>query len=215
MKHIKTLGVLVVAAMALTALVGVSSASAFTKFTSSAVGSAISETTLKTHVFTVTGSEVKCTNITYTGSTEGLATTSQKVTPKYEGCTAFGLPATVTPKNCRYNLTVGTEVKEGKTINTSTAHMERINAGEPCEVTIVAKNIFGECHVDVTEQTVNGITYSNDGASAIIVNINASGLTDHVTKSSGVCPLTVGTHSNATYTGESTVTAAGANIQVS
>ena len=219
MKHIKILGILVVAAMALTAVVGVSSASAFTKFTSNKVGAAIEETTLATHVFTVTGSQVKCTTITYTGSTEALESTSQKVTPKYEGCTAFGLPATVTNKNCRYNLTVGTVTeiieKELVTTNTSTAHMERVNAAEACEIVIKASSIFGECLVDVPEQTVNGLTYSNDGASAIKVNINASGISDNVTKSSGVCPLTVGKHTNATYTGESTVTAKEASIQVS
>jgi len=208
MKHIKTLGVLVVAAMAVTAFVGVSSASAFTMFNASAAGAAISETTLQTHVFTVTGSEVKCTNITYTGTTGGTTTTAQMVTPKYEGCTAFGLPATVTNKNCTYNLTIGTP-------SGNTVHMERINAAEPCEITILAKNIFGECHVDVTEQTVNGITYTNDGGSNIIVDIEASGISDHVTKSTGVCPLTVGTHTNATYTGQSTVSASGASISVS
>ena len=207
MKHIKTLGVLVVAAMALTALVGVSSASAFTKFTSNKVGATIEETTLATHVFTVTGSQVKCTNITYSGATEALESTKQMVTPKYEGCTAFGLPATVTNKNCTYNLTIGTP-------SGNTVHMERVNAAEPCEITILAKNIFGECHVDVTEQTVNGITYTNDHP-GIIVHINATGLNDHVTKSTGVCPLTVGTHTNATYTGESTVTAKEGTLAVS
>jgi len=206
MKHIKTLGLLAIAAMALTAFVGVSSASAATKFTSSVSGAAISETTLKTHVFTVTGSEVKCTNITYTGTTNGTEATEQMVTPKYEGCTAFGLPATVTVKNCTYNLTIG-----------GSAHMEKVNAaGEACEIVIKASNIFGECLVDVAAQTVNGLTYSNDAsnANAIIVNINASNISDNVTKSSGVCPLTVGKHSTATYTGESTVTASGADLTI-
>ena len=204
MKHIKTLGLLAIAAMALTAFVGVSSASAATKFTSSKVGAAISEATLATHVFTVTGSQTKCTNITYTGSTEALESATQKVTPKYEGCTAFGLPATVTVKNCLYNLAAS-----------GSAAMEKVNAeGEACEIVIKASNIFGECLVDVPAQTVNGLTFTNDGASALTVNINASGISDNVTKSTGVCPLTAGKHSNATYTGESTVTASGANIQV-
>ena len=205
MKHMKTLGLLAIAAMALTAFVGVSSASAATKFTSTVSGAAISETTVKTHVFTVTGSEVKCTNITYTGTTNGTEATEQMVTPKYEGCTAFGLPATVTVKNCTYNLKVS-----------GSAVMEKVAAGEACEIVINASNIFGQCIVDVPAQTVNGLTYSNDAsnANAIIVNINASGISDNVTKSTGVCPLTVGSHSNATYTGESTVTASGADLTI-
>jgi len=210
MKHMKTLGLLAVAVMALTAVVGVSSASAFTKFTASKVGAAIEESTITKHVFEVTGAKTECTNITYTGATEALESTKQMVTPKYENCTAFGLPATVTVKNCTYNLTIGTPTG-------NTAHMERVNAAEPCEITILAKNIFGECHVDVTEQTVNGISYANGpaGSGDIEVTINATGLSDHVTKSTGVCPLTVGTHTNATYTGKSTVKAAGATLAVS
>jgi len=208
MKHLKKIGILVVAVVALSAVIGVNSASAFTMFNSTVSGAAISETTLQTHIFTVTGSEVKCTNITYTGTTGGTTTTSQMVTPKYEGCTAFGLPAHVTVNNCTYNLTIGTP-------SGNTTHMERVNAGLPCEITILAKNIFGECHVEITEQTVNGITFTNDGGSAIIVTINAGGISDHVTESNGVCPLTKGTHTNATYTGESTITASGASISVS
>ena len=208
MKDLKKLGVLAVAAMALSAVVGVSSASAYSMFNSTASGAPIQETTLSTHIFTVTGSQAKCTNITYTGTTGGTTTTSQVVTPHYTGCTAFGMPATITNKNCQYNLTVGTP-------SGNTVHMERINAAEACEIVIKASNIFGECLVDVDQQTVRGLTYFNDGGSAIIVGINASGLSDNVTKSWGVCPLTTGKHSNATYTGESTVTASGASVSVS
>ncbi len=210
MNYLKRFGVLAVATVALTAFVGVSSASAFTKFTSNKVGATIEETTLVTHVFTVTGSQAKCTSIIFTGSTEALESTSQKVGPKYESCTIFGLPGHITVNNCRYNFTIGTP-------SGNTFHMERINAAQPCEITMLGKNIFGECHVEVTEQTINGVTYSNDpnNANAIIMKFSASGISDHVTESNGVCPLTKGTHTNATYTGESTITASGADISVS
>ena len=210
MKPIKTPGILVAAAMALSAVLGVSSASAFTMFNSDKVGATLAETDLKASVLTITGSETKCTNTTYTGSTEGLTTTSQKLTPKWEGCTSFGLPSTFTNNNCRFNLTIGTP--SGNTI-----HLERIDASKPCELTKVSKSIFGECHVQTTEQTIGGVTYLNDPskAGAIIVYINASGITVHVTKSTGVCPLTVGTHTTVTWTGEMTFTASGANISVS
>jgi len=204
--QIKTLGLLAIAAMTLTAFVGVSSASAATKFTSTKAGAAISWSTLKTHVFTVTGSEVKCTTITYTGATNGTEATEQMVTPQYDNCTVFGLPGTVTFKNCTYNLTIS-----------GAMHMEKINAaGETCEIVFKGSNIFGECLVDVGAQTVNGFTYSNDAsnANATIVNINASNISDNVTKSTGVCPLTVGKHTTATYTGESTVTASGADLTI-
>jgi len=210
MNPLRKLGMLALVATVVVAFVGVSSASAFTKFTFNKVGAAMEETTIKTPILTVTGSETKCTSTTYTGSTEGLETTSQKLTPKWEGCTAFGLPATFTNINCRFNFTIGTPA--GNTI-----HMERIDATKPCELTKVSKNLFGECHVEITEQTINGVSYENDPAKAgaIIVKINASGISAHVTKSTGVCPLTVGTHTNLTWTGELTFTASGASISVS
>lgn len=207
MKQMKTLGLLAVTAMALVAFVGTTSASAATKFTASALGKKLVETTKETHVFTITGSEVKCTNITFAGETEGKAggglgfeSTGQKVTPTYEGCTAFGFNATITNNNCHFLLTPSGQV-----------HITGVN----CEITILVKNVFAECHVHVTnELTIEGLTYEDDPENpgkAITVTINASGIKSHVTKSTGLCPLTVGTH-EGTYTGKSTISAEGASL---
>lgn len=208
MKHIKTLGLLAVAAMAIAAFVGTSSASAEFPGSFTATGGAgkkLETSKVAQHVFTVTGSEVKCNKVTFTGNTEGAETTSQMVTPAYEECTAFGLPATVTNNNCTITLTATTNAA-----GHAVAHLERVDPLKPCEMTILAKSIFGECHVDVTEQTITGLHYlNNPNPEDIVVQVTAENMTDHVTKSTGVCPLTVGTHTNAKYTGEETVQATG------
>ena len=200
MKRINKLGLLVVAAMAIAAFVGTSAASAETEgrftFTLGA-GQTLSTSVVKQHVFTVTGSEVKCNKVVYAGTTEGASVASQKVTPTYSECTAFGLPATITNNKCHIQLTATTN---------HAGHAEAHLTGEGCVITIQAKSIFGECHVEVTPQTIGGIHYVNDPTDeSVVVQITAEGMSDHVTKSSGVCPLSVGTHTNAKYTGEERV----------
>ena len=200
MKHIKTLGLLAVAVMALAAFFGTASASAAT-FTAGASGKKINETTLANHVFSVTGNKTECTNITYTGSTEGTDTSAQMVTPKYEGCTAFGFAATVTVTNCTYNLLASGEVK-----------VEKAGGAEACSITIKVNNVFAQCEVTIGAQNIaSAVTYSN-GSGDIVVKVNASTIKDEVKVSSGLCPLTKGTHSNASYTGESTVQAEGTTL---
>jgi len=200
MKHIKTLGLLAIAVMALAAVFGTASASA-SKFTASKVGAKLTTTTLVNHVFKVTGSSVECKKIEFAGSTEALETETQIVHPAYKECTGFGLPAEVKVTNCKFTL------RSNGTINILST--DTINI---CSIDIIASNIFGTCEDTVPVQMLeSGLTYSN-GENDIKVNVNASGIEDEVKKSTGICPLTVGKHNNSTYTGESTVQAEGATI---
>lgn len=203
MKHIKTLGLLAVAVMALTAVFGTASASAAPTFTASSAGLNLEESTLASHVFTVTGSNVTCKNIVFAGATEGTDTSSQSVHPTYGECTAFGFAASVTPTNCKLVLDAD-----------GTVHLAKTNtAGEECMIHIEVNNIFAKCKVTITEQTVSGAVTYADNAGDIKVKVNGSAnITDHVTESSGLCPLTVGTHTNAHYSGESTVKTATGSI---
>ena len=204
MKHIKTLGALIVAAMALMAVVGISSASATTSgsFTATA-GKSLSTKVVKAPAFTITGSEVTCNKVIFTGSTEGAETTSQTVTPKFEEC---GGPTLFTIINN------GCVIKFTATTNQSNGHAEGHLEGTNCTITMLTKTIFGECHIELTPQTIAGVHYIADPGdpNSIIVQFTPGAtLTDHVTRSTGFCPLTVGTHTNASWTGEVTVTASG------
>ena len=198
MNHARTLGLLAVAVMALTAIFGAAPASAV-KFTAGAAGKKLNETTLIQSAFRVTGSSIECTSVTVTGSTEGTETTSAMASGKAEGCTAFGFGATVTSVNCT-----------GTLFATGTGKLE--NSGGTCSVTIKVTNVFAQCEVTIgTQEVVNAATFSN-GAGDVVVKGNASGIKDEVKVSSGLCPLTKGSHTNSTLTGESTVQAEGTTI---
>ena len=100
MKHLKMLGFVAVGVMALTAVFGAASASAV-KFTAGKVGASFEETTLSQGVFSVTGSEVNCNNVTFEGVTEGLETTEASGMGTASECTAFGFSASVVIENCK------------------------------------------------------------------------------------------------------------------
>jgi len=206
MKHIKTLGLLAVSVMALTAVFGTASASAAPKFTSSALGLNLKTTTLVNHAFSVTGAKTECKKITFAGATETLSGPSQNVHPAYDECTAFGLPAKVKVTNCKFTINADGTVHLVKTDTSPGAEL--------CSIHIEAESIFGKCKVTITEQTISlGVSFTN-GEGDIKLKVNGeANIADHVTESTGVCPLTVGTHTNAHYTGESTVQAEGGTIQ--
>jgi len=192
---------LVVAALLVGALAATSSASA-AKFTSTAGKQVLTTSIVTQPVFTVTGSQVKCNKTILAGETTGTEATEQAVTPSSEECTAFGLPATVTNFGCTITFKAATNAN---------GHAEAVLGGTKCEgFTVLAKSIFGECHLDLTPQVFNGVHYVNNASPEDIkVQSTVTGLSVHVTKSTGVCPLTVGTHTNATYTSEVTVQTAG------
>ena len=211
MKHIKVMGLLAMAAMAIVAFVGVSSASAATSFTASALGSSFEEATTKQHIFTITGSTTECKEIDFVGKTEGAASgglgftkVTQTVKPEYKNCTAFGFAATVTNNNCHYLLNANGDVT---VTNAPTG---------TCSMIIKVENVFATCEATVGAQTITGSnTYSNAAGGDIKVVINASKIDGKVLKSSGLCPLTVGTHvDNGTYTGESVISAGATNLAV-
>jgi len=201
MKHMKTLGLLAVAVMALAAIFGTASASA-AKFTAGKVGAKLTTETKVNHVFSVTGSNVECKSIAFEGSTEALETESQIVHPSYKECTAFGFAATVNVINCKFTLQ-----------SNQTVTLKKTDTINKCRITIVVNNVFAQCEVEVGEQSIAGaVSYSN-GAGDINVKVNGSAnIADTVLKSSGLCPLTVGSHSNSHYSGESTVKAEGTTI---
>ena len=204
LKHIKTLGLLAIAVLALAAAFGTASASAAPKWTASAAGLTLKTTTLESHVFTVTGSNTTCKKTEFAGKTEGTETTVQSVVPSYSECTAFGLPATVSVTNCKLTLTAD---GISHLVKTDTA------AGAPaCAIHIEASSVFGKCKVTITEQTNEFTILYTPGPGRIHIILHDVKVSDHVTESTGVCPLTVGTHTNASYTGKSEVQAEGGTI---
>lgn len=187
------------------ALLVPAAASAAEKFTASKVGASLSHETLVNNVFTVTGSTVKCGITRFEGVTEALESAQQTVVPGYEECTAFGFPSTVDTSGCIYRFTANGDV-----------HLESCSKGG---ITVLYSSIFGKCHLLIKNQTaIKAASYANNLTEGkvgdIDITINATGLHTEVTQSTGICPLTAGTHTNAQTTYKVRVSAVGGSISV-
>jgi hypothetical protein len=204
MKHLKTLGLLAVAIAALTAFVGVSSAAAAEFHSSGGAGVKVTGTQATSHKFTVTGSSITCTTATFTGTTAAATSTTQTVHPEYSGCTAFGfVGATVNTEGCLYHFDS----------NSANVKLSGCTSGG---ITVTASSAFGKCVMDVPNQEgINGQSFATAGTAPnrhITVTTNSSNIKVKVTTSTGICPLTVGEHSNGIYTGTTTVKPASGEI---
>jgi hypothetical protein len=202
MKHLKTIGLAILAILAVSA-VSVASASA-AEFHATTKGVAISGEQATSHKFTVTGSSITCTSAKFTGTTESTASPTQKVHPEYTGCTAFGfLNATIHTEGCLYNFHT----------QTGTVDLEGCTTGG---IVVTASSGFGSCVMDTPNQTgINGQSWATGGTSPnrdILATANATNVKVKVTTSTGICPLTVGEHTNGTYTGTTTMKAASGEI---
>jgi hypothetical protein len=198
MKHLKILGLAAVAAMALTALVGVASASAAVEFHSSAASATLHGTQSNSHTFTVQGSTVTCTEAVFTGTGPASKNSpTQEVAPTYSGCTAFGFAgATVNSAGCKYKF-YAAETKVDLKSCASGGVTVTVN------VPFVAK-----CVVFVPNQ--EGITttsFENTAKRLVLNNSTNASLTSNVTTSTGLCPLTVKNGVTSTYVGNTEINA--------
>lgn len=195
MKLIKMLGVAMVAALALSAVASASAAEF--RGASSPVTVTGSQTT--THEFTVEGSTVTCTTAKFSSAATAVPTSSILITPVYSGCKAFGIAgATVNMNGCQYKFhsgppgTVDFSCSSGKTV-------------------ISVSTFLGKCKVEVPgsnlskNQGLGGITYTNTPAGKVTVGASVTGITAEIVESTGVCPLKVGTVTNASYSGQTVV----------
>jgi len=143
-------------------------------------------------VFTVNAGTVKCTEATYAGTTGATTTeTTQKLTPTYSGCTAFGFVSTAIDTNgCQYEFSGDNE--SVNIVNCSTG------------IVVTAFN----CWVTVKNQTPTGtVSYTNTGTGTgrdIDATVNLTAVTyTQTSKSFPGC--TAGTFTNGTYKGAATV----------
>lgn len=181
-RFIKTLGLTFVAAFAFSA-VAVAGASA-AEFTASAVG-ALNGKALETQVFTTTGGTVKCKTATTTGEILTTESEEQHVTVNYDDCTAFGI-ADVHISPATYLFTANGQVHIENTIN--------------IDVTVP---LLPDCRVTVGPQTVESVTYANNGNN-LIVTPNVKDIV--YTTNGGLCGPS---GNNGTYTGQNEVNRVG------
>jgi hypothetical protein len=206
MKHLKTLGLLAVAIAALTAFVGVSSASAALFHSSGGAGVELTGEQATSHKFTVTGSSITCTTAKFTGKTAAATAETQEMHPEYSGCTAFGfVGATVDTAGCQYKFNA----------NSANVELRGCTSGG---ITVTASSAFGKCVMFVKNQPgINGQSFSNGtyGTPArkdILVTSEANNIHIEIKTSTGICPVAVGTHTTGVYTGTTTVKSASGDI---
>lgn len=141
----------------------------------------------------------KCTQALFEGtapsSTSGTTTAQEfTLTPRYTGCTAFGLTSTVDMNGCEYTFT-------GAGQPALTATMDIVcskTAGKVIEITTPT------CTTTILPQTLGGhITFANGPSNHVSANFTLSGMKY---EGHGFCPgLTPTTlTANGTYTGEAT-----------
>jgi hypothetical protein len=207
MRKIKMFGLLAMAALALVAFVGTSSASA-AAFTAGGAGETLNHTLIEDHVFTITGSAVECETVDFNGTTTGASASELQVTPVYEDCQAFGFAeASVDPDGCRFSLKASTTGDPGH--STVLLH----NCEKPTEGIKISVNVpfFATCVADVPEQSIDTMIKMQNVNGQLRIKTTGSKVMVDVTTSTGFCPLTTGTHSGAnggTYSGESALTTA-------
>jgi len=198
MKRTSVVGTLLLAVIASMMLLGAGTASA-AKFTAGKVGAKLSTTILEQNEMSLTGSKIQCANASFSGTTEALESTFQKGVPLYTNCTAFGFAATVNTSGCVYKLTANGEV-----------HIEGCTAGG---FYIEVNSVFAKCKLFVKNQSVpNALTYSNT-ASTVDISVHVENAHGEVTESSGLCPVTKGTHTTVSTSVKVEAKAEGTTIQ--
>ena len=192
MKHLKTPGLTALAVVALTALVGVSSAAA-AEFHANG-GTALNGVQTTNLVYQVTGQNVTCTTATFIGNAAASGTSNtQSMHPDFAGCTAFGLPGNISTAGCQFNFTA----------LSSTVNLTGCTNG----IEIVGTSIFGHCHANIPNQNgIDGVSFGNMGSTAggnatMTITFASTNIDVNVNESNGTCPLAEGLHANSNFNG--------------
>jgi hypothetical protein len=184
-RNLKTLGILLAAVFALSAL-GASAASAGS-FTGGTSTGNLTGAQTTTHVFTTNAGTVTCTTAHFVGTWKESPAASQTVTPKYETCKAFGfINVPIDVNACSYEFTANA---------TGEVHV-KCAAGKAIEITTPG------CTTSVGPQTISSNTYTNTtnpatGKMDVLIHTNIAGITYNE------CGTV---RTNGTYTGTTTVT---------
>jgi hypothetical protein len=178
------------------ALLGAASAPAAQFHASAGVGVSLKGSQATSHKFTITGSSVTCASVNFTGFSSAATSFTMHLHPEYSGCTAFGfIGATFNTAGCDFEFDSGFGID-----------LRGCTAGG---MIITASSAFGKCVVEIPNTLIwNGTSYATGGSSPnrdITITMNATNIGVRVATSTGICPLTVGSHTNGSYQGTTTL----------
>jgi len=209
-RSFKILGLLVVAALAMSAAIA-SSASAEVTFTCSSYEcKATGSNTLGNEKFTTEAGTVECDSHfvveeygTLIGTGLQAASTTATVTPTYTNCVAFGfLGASVNMDSCDFVF----HATEKIALNVYKHHVDVVctNAGDA--ITITA----GTCTLDVPAQTgLTTVKTTNLANGTVTVQPEVNNITINVTKDGIGCPFNGTGHKLGSYHGDVVVSRIG------
>jgi hypothetical protein len=199
-RTIKTMGFAIAVALALTAFVGATSASA-SEFQTPGVGQAVktnwngSPVGIKSHTLKLGNDWFSCSNSSFSGEMEGPAAKEITVAPTLSGCVVNSWPASWTMNGCKFRLHPGTGT-ENQTVGT----LDIVG----CEKPMTASN--ESCKFEIGNQSgIGTVEYKNVllSPSTITAVANLNSITYSRVNFNGC--LNTGTFNNGTYSGEWTI----------
>ena len=209
MRNLKALGLALVAAFAMSAVVA--SAASAAEFRAESTPVTLTGAQEGQDVFETDAGEVECTEATYHGTQSVSPAASVEVAPTYSGCSAlFGTPAEVIPNGCKYRFKITSET------SATTSHgTVDIVCPVGKEITVTVKGTFGssthKCTVHIPSQNgIAGITYTSEGTKSgryVMVDVNANTIKYSQTAGTGLGACSNASNTtNGIYIGQSKVT---------
>jgi hypothetical protein len=194
LRNLKTLGLALVAVLAMSAVVASAASAANFTAASYPVTYSGSQAATEPHVFIADGYETTCKNAEFSGSASAASSTAT-LTPTYSECTAFGLSATVDMNGCSYTFHLA---------STSKADAD-LNCPAGAEVEIVAGGGSCVAHIPPFAKPLGSVAISNVHPN-IRGEANVTGISASLTDENFFCPFQGNTTvKNATYTGNLTI----------
>jgi hypothetical protein len=204
-RHLKVLGLALVALLAMSALASTASA----QFESEAENTNLTVSSNQMQKFAPSegSTAVECTTIKVTGTQSGKDNTTVTITPAYSNCETFlGAATSVNTNGCKYVF----HLAKGSTTGTADVECE---TGKVIEITVgsICKYTIG------TQTGLSSVSFKNTGSGTtreVIVEPTVKGLTSTRTTNDFFCPAA---GSTGTYIGSATITgesAEGAHIGI-
>jgi hypothetical protein len=191
MRNLKILGLAFVAVLAMSAVASASASAAQFMSEGNVSGSITADQEAgNNHVFSVDGTEVKCTTAHF--ATMGLiASPTEQITvhPEYSGCTAFGfVGAEVNTSGCDYVLHASGSIDVVQGASTPTCNGISVHAAT-CTVVVGTQN------------GLSSVSYENLANGTVRIKANVTGIKVNKTEDGFLCPLSGTGAGTGTYTG--------------
>jgi hypothetical protein len=195
---LKTLGLALVAALALIALMA---SAAQAQFTSSSTHTILSGTQEGSHEFTAGEGfgGISCSTATFSGTSSSTNASSQELVPTYSGCKdSFGRTVHIDNNNFKYNFTVTGHDLQGTPIGS-------VHVTGTMTLTVTSGgSVVCTVHI-ISPQTANGVVYHSvpTGLKATSETVQLISIT---TGGFFSCGISEGEHKEGTYTGVTNIT---------